>query len=152
LNILNQESIEDEYGAKQKKKIKHSNIDKSKYFQSNSKEVISRKRRCLSEETSRNNSVNLSTQKVILNQHKRMSRDSSLESVHTFHLKRNSVEKKLKKSKSNVSMFSDKFGKNLKDTLVSDSDGNSQCIYVEERVKFLKNTQLTCIYNSLKEV
>lgn len=148
-------SFEDEYGAKkQNKKTRNLNLSKSKYFKTNDmKKSKSRGRRWYSEEDSRNSSINLSTQKVVLNKHRGYLRESSLENIHTFHLKQSPKENGLFKSHSNTTLRSEKaFISNKKqETTISESE-NSQCVYVEERVKLLKNSQYHLIFRSLKEL
>jgi hypothetical protein len=154
-NMFDEDSFEDEYGAKkQNKKPKNLNLGKSKYFQINDwKKSGSRPRRWYSEEDSSINSINLSTQKVVLNKHRGTIRESSLENIHTFHLKPSPIDKSLFKSHSDITLGYDKnFITNKKqENTISEGD-NSQCVYVEERVKMFKNSQYHLIFRSLKEL
>lgn len=146
-----------EYGAKHanlKKKVKQ--IDKSKYLVcSNTKDNDSNlsKRRCFSEENSRNGSISLSTQKVVFNRQRSDSRNSSLENIHTFHLKQ-SIERSANRLKNSQASLEKDFISSKVHSLSVNSDGEvpSSSIYVEERVKLLKNNQYTHIYKCLKEL
>lgn len=153
---LNIDTTSNEYGIKNiPNKRKNQKVDKSKYFQTNNQPTkVRKRRRWLSEENSSNSSVNLSTQRVVLNKRKSDSRDSSLENVHTFHLKQSPTESNLRKSISNLSLHSERVALTARrqDTALSESDNGSAWIYVEERVKLLKNNQFTSIYKSLKEL
>lgn len=154
-----QESLDSsdfEYGPKNiLNKKKHTNLDKSKYFKSNKNNGTElKKRRCLSEENTSNRSINLSARKVVLNRQKGSSRNNSLESVHTFYLKQSPSMQQLKKSNSNVSLNSQKCHEESRKYELADdySDNGSQTIYVEERVKMLKNSRHKQIYKSLQEL
>jgi len=152
-NVDSDNNDYNEFGTK-KNNNNALNTQYSKYLYNSSAEVVARKRRWLSEETSRNNSVNLSTQKVFLSKQKPISRDFSLENVHTFSLKQNASERQLMRLANVTSMNSEKvvnFSKR-KDTLNSEGGSNGSWVYVEERVKFVKNNQYSTIYKPLKEI
>lgn len=125
--LSEKEETVNEYGVKKMpSKSRNFKIDKSKYFQTHDPVKDSgRKRRCHSEESSQNNSVNLSTRKIVLNRHRADSRDSSLENVHTFHLKHVSSERTLLKSQSNASLVSERLGNLVRkiDSIGSDTEG-----------------------------
>ena len=113
-----------------------------------------KKRRWLSEENSRDGSINLSARKVVLNKQKSNSRNNSIESVHTFYLKQSPSIKQLKKWNSNLSLKSTKLREEIKEHDFDEecSESGNRVIYVEERVKMLKNSQYTHIYKSLREL
>lgn len=79
--------------AQNKKKFIH--FDKSKYYQHDSSKIDFKKRRCFSEEDSKNKPLNRST-KIILKHQKGDSRNSSLENIHTFYMKSSPSVERLK--------------------------------------------------------
>ena len=144
-----------EYGPKNiLNKNRQIKKDDSKYFKNNKTNQKIKKRRWLSEENSRNESINLSARKVVLNKQKGNSRNNSLENVHTFYLKQSPSVKQLQNSNSNMSLNSSKF-QEVVEKYELDWDWNengNHIIYVEERVKMLKNSQHNHVYKSLKEL
>lgn len=90
----------------------------------------------------------------MLNTKREMNRNSSLENVHTFYLKKNSIDKSIMKSNSNHSLNSEQITLSNKryESTITDNEPLNPAIYVEERVKFQKSGQEGQIYRSLKEL
>jgi len=146
-------SSDNEYNAKNTNMKKNAiKVNNSKYLATDKYDKKNSKRRCLSEENSREGSISLSAQKVVLSKLKRDSRNSSLENLHTFYLKQ-SIDKSLRKTTSNISSCDNLMLSTRRfESANSDGEFGSPSVYVEERVKLLKNSQYTHVYKSLKEL
>ena len=151
-NNLDQNNTSDfEYGALKGRKRK---INNSKYLSEEKYDSVSQKRRWFSQENSWDRSIRLSTQKIVFSKQQNDLRNSSLESVHTFHLKQ-SFDRSLNRTNSIISnekLQTPRIISRHNKSTNSDVDIGSPSIYVEERVKLLKNNQYGHVYKSLKEL
>lgn len=140
-----------EYGAL---KGKEKRINHSKYLSDEKYNTGSQKRRWFSQENSWERSMSLSTQRIVFSKQRNDIRNSSLENVHTFHLKQ-SIDRSSNRTNSIISnekLRTPRIVSRHNKSSNSEVDIGSPSIYVEERVKLLKNNQYGHVYKSLKEL